>query len=888
MGNCFMKKEDFLDKCSKISKPRLSHIKSYESMKKSYPVGRGRKSTKPKPISAEDTIDIPQALAIANFTFIDKVKSSTDILIIKESLMKSILFSSLATENQDSIIQNMKFLEVSENQYLMVQGQTSSFFFILVSGKAEVLENNKRVNIIKNKNLIGEISLVNDNFHTSSIRTMEFSSLWSMERRIFRTMIQAINSAEYSQNKCFIEAVPVFSVLTKTQHELILNSITNAKYENGQNIVNEDEPGDLFYIIKEGQVVCSKQGHMLRTMGIGEFFGEQALLYGTPRTATVTATCFVKCLVISRDDLTKALGDQLSQVIYKNTLRIAFEKSKIMKNLNERQIYEIIDKVRISSWNKNTVAIKKGTKKDENLYVVVNGKLEDNLGNTWEVMSILGEKEVVKGIQEEYEDILAVGYVDLATISSKDFNSIIGSNFDKATCNNELLNTFKKITLFRSLSDEKLKILINNLQIEQYEQGKTIFTQGSLGEAFYIIKHGKVDVIIDNNLIRSINKFNYFGERSLLFNELRSATIKAHKTVLVWVLKKSDFLRIIDEHMQNMMQKRIALQDTTVSLDDLILVKILGIGMIGTVYLTSSINSKQLYALKVINRTSIENEKIQDSLSLERKILLQLDHNFILKLIKTFKDEKRIYFLLEYVKGEDLFDVIRNLGLLTDEDAQFYIAVLLIILQHLHELDIVYRDLKPENIMIDEDGYPKLIDFGTAKIVNGRTYTLVGTPHYMAPEVIMGKGYSISADYWSLGIILYEFLCGEVPFAEDSMDTYVIFQKILEGKILYPEYVTLMEDTKNFIEKMLSKNPAIRCGGGWEHVKSHKWFKGYDWEGLFEKNKPSPYRTMTSNLEWEIEKAFKGEKKIYEVLTSEEGNYVMRKSMRNNDWDSEF
>lgn len=888
MGNCFMKKEDAVDLYSESNNPKPPHINSYESIRKSYPIGAGRKSIKAKPISAEDTTDIPQVLAIANCTLIDKSKTPTDILLIKEALMKNILFSSLATENQESIIKDMKFLEVSESQYLMVQGQTSCYFFVLASGKAEVLENNKRISIIKHKSLIGEIALINDIPQSSSVRTVEFSSLWSMERKIFRTIIQAINSAEYAQNKCFIEAVPVFSVLTKTQHELILNSVTNTKYQNGQNIVNEGEPGDLFYLIKEGQVVCSKQGHMLRTMGTGEFFGEQALLYNTPRTATVTATCLVKCLVINRDDLTKALGDQLSQVIYKNTLRIAFEKSKIMKNLNEKQIIQVVEKVKISSWLGDSVVVKKGTKKNENLYVVVNGKLEDMIGNAWQVMSILGENEVIKGIKEEYDDIIAAGNVDIATISSKDFNSIIGSNFDKATCDNELLSTFKKILLFRNLSDEKLKTLIRNLQIEQYEQGKIIFTQGSLGEAFYIIKNGKVDVIRDNNLIRSINKFDYFGERSLLFNELRSATIKAHENVLVWVLKKSDFLRIVDEHMQNMMQKRIALQDTTVSLDDLIFVKILGNGMIGTVYLASSINSKLLYALKVINRTSIENEKIQDSLSLERKILLQLDHNFILKLIKTFKDEKRIYFLLEYVRGEDLFDVIRDLGLLNDEDSKFYIAVLLIIFQHLHERDIVYRDLKPENIMIDEDGYPKLIDFGTAKIVNGRTYTMVGTPHYMAPEVIMGKGYGISADYWSLGVILYEFLCGGVPFAEDSMDTYVIFQKVLEGKIVYPVYAELMEDSKSFIEQMLSKNPAVRCGGGWEHVKSHKWFKEYNWEGLFEKKSPSPYKPMLPNLEWEVEKAFKNGKKIQEVLMSEEGSDIVRKSMRKSNWDAEF
>jgi len=111
------------------------------------------------------------------------------------------------------------------------------------------------------------------------------------------------------------------------------------------------------------------------------------------------------------------------------------------------------------------------------------------------------------------------------------------------------------------------------------------------------------------------------------------------------------------------------------------------------------------------------------------------------------------------------------------------------ILSHLHERDIIYRDLKPENIMIDEEGYPKLIDFGTAKIVHGRTYTIVGTPHYMAPEIITVKGYGVTADYWSLGIMLYEFLCGGLPFGDEDEDPYVIYEKVLNGQLKFPAWV---------------------------------------------------------------------------------------------------
>ena len=169
--------------------------------------------------------------------------------------------------------------------------------------------------------------------------------------------------------------------------------------------------------------------------------------------------------------------------------------------------------------------------------------------------------------------------------------------------------------------------------------------------------------------------------------------------------------------------------------------------MFGNVFLTVHKKNNMLYALKAIDRKKILAYEIQDNIVLERKILLELDHVFIMKLVRTFKDEYRIYFLLEFINGMDLFDVIRELGLVSDIDSKFYAACLVTILEHLHERDIIYRDLKPENIVVDQQGYLKLIDFGTCKIFKGRTFTIVGTPHYMAPEVIIGHGYNHSVDY---------------------------------------------------------------------------------------------------------------------------------------------
>jgi cGMP-dependent protein kinase len=222
--------------------------------------------------------------------------------------------------------------------------------------------------------------------------------------------------------------------------------------------------------------------------------------------------------------------------------------------------------------------------------------------------------------------------------------------------------------------------------------------------------------------------------------------------------------------------------------------------MFGNVFLVRNKKIKKYYGLKAVSRRKVSHYSLSECLMNEREVLMQLDHPFILKMIKTFKDEDRVYFLTEYVQGSDLFDALRKIGLCNDNQAQFYCACLLLILEHLANKDVVHRDIKPENVMLDRVGYPKLIDFGTAKVIHDRTYTIVGTPHYMAPEVILGNSYSFSVDVWSLGVMLYEFLCGIVPFGEDIEDTYAVYEAVLEHHLIYPAYVNQQMKARPLID----------------------------------------------------------------------------------------
>jgi cGMP-dependent protein kinase len=266
----------------------------------------------------------------------------------------------------------------------------------------------------------------------------------------------------------------------------------------------------------------------------------------------------------------------------------------------------------------------------------------------------------------------------------------------------EVLNFIKKVPLFATLSKSKIDVLTKSIVLKTYTTGLKIITQGEEDSQFYIIKKGKVDIVVNNNYIRTLNETESFGERALFFKERRSASAMANGDVEVFVLAEKDFKGILEDNLKEFLVKRLLLQDNTVEMDDLNYVSVLGHGNFGNVYLVQSKKNKALYAIKGIDKIQINAEILHKNLELERAILLKIDHPFIVKLVKTLKDKNFIYFLMEHIVGKELFDVIREIGLLDKPQTQFYGCSIMLAVDYLHERKCIYRDIKPENILITE------------------------------------------------------------------------------------------------------------------------------------------------------------------------------------------
>lgn len=383
----------------------------------------------------------------------------------------------------------------------------------------------------------------------------------------------------------------------------------------------------------------------------------------------------------------------------------------------------------------------------------------------------------------------------------------------------------------------------------QYVPGEFILREQDTGSDLYLLKSGLVEVISQSRIIRVQGKFDYFGERGCLFGTARSMSIRARVSTTCLRFPRSDLLVNLLKLSETMISSRIQLQDLVIPMNTLETLKPLGKGMFGEVCLVEEQPSGKRFALKSILRKTIHRYRLATSLKNEREALSQLTHPFIVPFYGSYKDDLKLHLLLEYIDGVDLFTGIRDIGLLSEEDARFYVGCLVLVLEYLHERDVLYRDLKPENVMLDQEGYPRLVDFGSAKWTTDRTYTVAGTPHYMAPEVITGKGYSSAVDYWSLGVMLYEFLCGGVPFGEEFTDPYDIYEQVLTGTLAFPPFMDALFPAKTLIEQLLSRNPSRRLGGSVSMLKRSSWLRTTDWEGLLIKSVPAPYKPGPQPLE---------------------------------------
>ncbi|KAK0525036.1 cAMP-dependent protein kinase catalytic subunit [Tilletia horrida] len=278
------------------------------------------------------------------------------------------------------------------------------------------------------------------------------------------------------------------------------------------------------------------------------------------------------------------------------------------------------------------------------------------------------------------------------------------------------------------------------------------------------------------------------------------------------------------------------------ALSDFQVQRTLGTGSFGRVHLVRSRHNSRFYAIKVLKKEQVVRMKQVEHTNSERAVLEIVRHPFLVNLWGTFSDPTFLYMVMDFVPGGELFTLLRKSQRFPHPVAKFYAAEVALAIDYLHQNGFIYRDLKPENILLGADGHLKLTDFGFAKYVPDVTWTLCGTPDYLAPEIVSSKGYNKSVDWWALGVLLFEMLAGHPPFYTEDGNPIKLYEKIIACKVRYPSYFEV--GVKDLLKSLLTADLTKRFGNlhrGSKDIFGHLWFAEVDWDRLFRREIPAPY-----------------------------------------------
>mmetsp|Transcript_2877 Transcript_2877/g.6399 ORF Transcript_2877/g.6399 Transcript_2877/m.6399 type:complete len:679 (-) Transcript_2877:99-2135(-) len=565
------------------------------------------------------------------------------------------------------------------------------------------------------------------------------------------------------------------------------------------------------------------------------------------------------------------INDYVKEVIPKSEnvrglIYRSIEDNVLFEGNTQDELIEIVDIFQPCSFGAGETVIQQGQKGEE-FYVVEKGELsvtvrmdaeqgemsvdgsfnEVKVGN-YSDGSAFGELALIYG-SPRAASIVATDACKLWRIKRAWYRGVVGQHRQKLRMEKiEFLNSVKiNGQVFGDVfTKDQLSTIAELLKQEYYIKGATIVREGELGNTFYIVQSGNVQIykdgINDGNPFASLKKQEFFGEKALLSDDVRGATVKAASDAVVcYVMTRSDFSRVLG-NMRDILDGKVATRKSRISsfqqirvnydLNQLKMLNVLGQGAFGTVRVAKAHDSGEFYALKAQGKHFIVQNKQQKYFLNELRLMKELQHPNIIILHCSMQDNKYVYFLLGLLPGGELMDILQSKGRFPEEWTRFYSASVLLAYSTMHEKRIVYRDLKPENLVLDEKGYCVVVDLGLAKkLKDGPTYTLCGTPDYMAPEIIRGTGYSLSVDYWALGVLLFELTSGSAPF--QAYDPSVTYKKILRGRVNFPSRFS--NQIQLIIKALLTKDPSRRLGcmeEGTEGVMKHRWYSGYDWTGL--------------------------------------------------------
>ncbi|CAD7940432.1 unnamed protein product [Amoebophrya sp. A120] len=725
-------------------------------------------------------------------------------------------------------------------QTIITEGTTGDEFFLIRRGEAEVMKNGLHVATLKGGDYFGEASLQSDStghIRNATVRTSGTAlSLLSITRSTFQAL--GLDRAVHLPRR--------------------------------QAVVGED--------LEEGVSETSVVGNQVNKIFASET-EQAAIVQGIERNEALMGI------------VTRSQVESLAQVAYKMG---DVQKGTVViqeKDFTNANKFFVVEKGEFLCYKKVTSELCEGDLQEQ---VSSRGQGKSDVEvdelTTYRALDSFGERSLMYNEPRAATVECLSDDSALWVIDRRDFRRVLREKVRHKL--RQYVSVLEKVDVLHTLLQEEKEALSECLTELHFQKGQDVLVQGTAGEALFILYQG--DVVIRTNAqgrvkVLSATQENcpYFGEQALIKDDVRNATVTVDSaTAVILSIDRTTFENLLGPLKELMRNKEAEARPSFLRnpaqwrpsvthplapvpssankvsgvakplFKNLKLLGVLGCGGFGSVTLqqdaTTRGKKKAFYAMKKLSKGYIVQQRLQRQICSERLILSMTDSQFIVRFFGTYNIRDCLYFLLEACLGGELFAVYNTKNFYGSTDhAKFYVACVVKAFHHLHERKIIYRDLKPENLLLDKDGWLKVTDMGLAKFTLGRTYTTCGTPDYFAPELVYAAGHTVSVDWWTLGILLYELMAGHPPFDGQPALRY---KKILRGieHAKFPDHAFAAPSAqsdkplaKDLILKLCAADPADRLpmlpGGVAKNLEAHRFFEQEKWEKLESRTLKTPY-----------------------------------------------
>lgn len=746
--------------------------------------------------------------------------------LILAALSTNPLFRGLYSKDFETIFKSIKMCTVSEHKFVFQQGSIGSLFFIINSGRVEVIVNNSVRGVLIRERCFGELALLSDSTRKASIKAVTNCSFFIISRNDFLSSIRKLYRRSFDKIRAVISKSKFFGRLPDGQKDLISKKCILYKFVNDDIIIHEGDEGSLVYILKSGSVYFKKNGKTLNKVEeTGEIFGEGSMVTGKCRIVSAVANGETEVISINKESMIEIFGEGYKQFLLKNIAMHSILSDSHLAFLKKNDIVKICENLKWKEYDNYSVIISKNYVLQSGIKIICNGTAVSTCGinqriPSYQVVGLgnINEKSLVKS------DYIAEGTTTVGELSKEEIEELIHVKIDSLFELLDRIKFLKKCSIFKESSHASLKFIADKMEKVQFASKAQIFNKNDHSNCFFIVKSGKVEICINGKPVRIVVQGQIFGERSVV-ETVRSASARTLEISELFLIDKNVVEGLPEQQILKLEVLRKQYFQSEIDFSSIYVVLDYPSNSNRRKYCVKQAKDKNFYDLVVIPKHLIKTQIECYDLVNEKEILMQVDYVLLTKLIRTYRDESNIYFVTEHFSGTYLKPMIP----VSEDLAKCVVLFLTSALNYLHEKNIIYRNLDTLSILVNKSGVPYLNDLSCAVICKDRTYTRIGNPYYRSPEMILGRGYSKSTDYWSLGVVLFEIIYGCLPFGiKNSDDPVVAYEKILHNK---PE---INYDRKDQSCNELILNLLVNGDTRFDYdaVKNSKWVWNMDWDSV--------------------------------------------------------